>query len=63
MDDFNLEELPWADGCDPTDRRNREYKRKVKLENRNRRQRKKKRNAIDDYNENLPEGSLRKFYV
>tara|TARA_R110000744_G_scaffold147612_3_gene260569 strand:- start:433 stop:618 length:186 start_codon:yes stop_codon:yes gene_type:complete len=61
MDD--LESLPWAEGCDPSIRRNREHKRKVKVSNRNSRQRKKKRDVVDDYNEHRPAGTLRKFYT
>lgn len=63
MDNFDLDNIPWEEGRDPQNRRDREYKRKVKLSNRNKRQRKKKNDAINDFNASRPAGTLRKFYV
>ena len=62
-DDFNIEDLPWADGCNPKNQHDREHKQRVKKHNRTPRQRKKKRDAIDTFNANRPVGTLRKFYI
>lgn len=59
----DLDDLLWAEGCDPQDRNDRKYRRKVKMANSNGRKRKKSRGLVDKYNENIPAGSLRKFYV
>lgn len=60
---FDLDSIPWADGCDPQDRVDVKYKRSVKLANRTKRQRKKRRDAVDAYNASIEPGTLRKFYV
>jgi hypothetical protein len=63
MDDLDLESLPWVEGCDPQIAIDRKHKLKVKRANRSKRQRKKMCSKVDEYNKNIPAGSLRKFYV